>query len=134
MIIIADHGHRFPGNKEIKDKERFRIPMLWIGGVVAKRDTVIHTISNQTDIANTVLAQLEKPHKEFNFSKNILSNKPNSFAVYFYNDGYGFITKDQYIIYDNPGKQFLKSTNATQKDLDVSKAYQQVLFEDYNKK
>jgi phosphoglycerol transferase MdoB-like AlkP superfamily enzyme len=134
IIITADHGHRLPRNKEIKDKERFRIPMLWIGGAISKRDTVVHTISNQTDIANTLLAQLDKPHKEFNFSKNILSDKVNSFAVYFFNDGYGFIKPDQYIVYDNPGKQFLKSVNTNEKDLNVSKAYQQVLFEDYNKK
>jgi phosphoglycerol transferase MdoB-like AlkP superfamily enzyme len=134
VIITADHGHRLPRNKEIKDKERFRIPLLLIGGALNKRDTIIHTFSNQTDIANTLLAQLDIPHKEFNFSKNILSNKVNSFAVYFYNDGYGFIKPNQYIIYDNPGKQFLKSVNASEKDLGVSQAYQQVLFEDYNKK
>jgi phosphoglycerol transferase MdoB-like AlkP superfamily enzyme len=134
VIITADHGHRLPRNKEIKDKERFRIPMLWIGGAINKRDTVIHTIANQTDIANTLLAQLDTPHKEFNFSKNILSNNVNSFAVYFFNDGYGFVKPEQYIVYDNPGKQFLKSVNANKKDLNISKAYQQVLFEDYNKK
>jgi phosphoglycerol transferase MdoB-like AlkP superfamily enzyme len=134
VIIIADHGHRLPRNKEIIDKERFRIPMLWIGGAVTKRDTVIHTIANQTDIANTLLAQLDQPNEAFTFSKNILSNKVNSFTVYFFNDGYGFVTPDHYIVYDNPGKQFLKSVNSHEKDLDVSKAYQQILFEDYNKK
>jgi phosphoglycerol transferase MdoB-like AlkP superfamily enzyme len=134
VIIIADHGHRFPRNKEIIDKERFRIPMLWIGGAVSKRDTLIHTICNQTDIPNTLLAQLDQPHAEFNFSKNVMSNKVNSFAAYFFNDGYGFVTPGKYIVYDNTGKQFLKSVNTTEKDLDVSKAYQEVLYKDYNKK
>jgi phosphoglycerol transferase MdoB-like AlkP superfamily enzyme len=134
VIVIADHGHRFPGNKEIKDKERFRIPMLWLGGAVAKRDTVVHTFANQTDIANTLLAQLDKSHTDFRFSKNIFSSRVNSFATYFFNDGYGFVKPGEYIVYDNTGKQFLKSDNASEQDLDISKAYQETLFEDYNKR
>jgi len=134
VIFIADHGHRYPGNKKLESKERFQIPMLWIGGTLAKQDTTVNTYANQTDIANTLLAQLDKPSDEFLFSKNILDKAVQSFAVYFFNDGYGFVTPHQYIIYDNTGKQFLKSDSASQHDLDVSKAYQQVLYEDYNKR
>jgi phosphoglycerol transferase MdoB-like AlkP superfamily enzyme len=133
IIFVADHGHRYPRNKEIKDKERFRIPLLMIGGAV-KTDTVIHTYANQTDIANTLLGQLNKPSKEFKFSKNILAPDAKSFAAYFFNDGYGFVTPATYIIYDNPGKQFLRKDNATDKDLELSKAYQQILYSDYNKR
>lgn len=134
VIITADHGHRLPYNREIKDQERFRIPMIWLGGALSANDTVIHTFAGQTDIANTLLAQLDKPQGEFTFSKNVLSNEVSSFAVYFFNDGYGFIKPDAYLVYDNPGKQFLKSVNASEEDVATSKAYQEVLFEDYNKK
>ncbi len=34
VVITADHGHRHPRNKELKDKERFRIPLLLLGGAV----------------------------------------------------------------------------------------------------
>ena len=32
IVFVADHGHRFPGNKELKDKDRYRIPLLMVGG------------------------------------------------------------------------------------------------------
>jgi phosphoglycerol transferase MdoB-like AlkP superfamily enzyme len=133
IILVADHGHRQPGNKEAKDKERFKIPLLMIGGAV-KKDTVIHTFGGQTDIVNTLLGQLATPSDDFKFSKDMLNKDVKSFAAYFFNDGYGFLTPDSYIIYDNPGKQFLKSVGATHKEHELSKAYQQILYSDYNKR
>jgi phosphoglycerol transferase MdoB-like AlkP superfamily enzyme len=133
VMFVADHGHRLPGSKEAKDKNRFRVPLFMIGGAI-KKDTIIHTFSNQTDIANTLLAQLNEPVKAFKYSKNILSPEAKSFSVYFFSDGYGFVAPGKYIIYDNPGKQFLRTDGATDEDLDISKAYQQVLYSDYNSK
>lgn len=134
LIITADHGHRHPGDKKIETKERFHIPLLMLGGALNVADTVIHTIAGQTDIANTLLAQLDKPRPEFKFSKNILSPDVKDFAAWFYNDGYGFITDDAFIIFDNPGHQFIRTDGATEKDLQLSKAYQQVLYSDYNRR
>lgn len=131
VVITADHGHRHPRNKELKDKERFKIPLLLLGGAV-RRDTVIHTLAGQTDIANTILAQIDKSYPEFRFSKNIMGNHVVPFAAYFFNDGYGFLRPGQYIIHDNPGKQFLRSDGADGNGLDLSKAYQQTLFSDFN--
>jgi phosphoglycerol transferase MdoB-like AlkP superfamily enzyme len=131
VIITADHGHRLPGNKELNSKERFHIPLLMIGGVV-KNDTIIHTIGNQTDIPNTLLGQINKADTAFLFSRNLLTADAKSFAAYFYNDGYGFVKPQCYIVYDNPGKQFIKIEGARPSDLDESKAYQQKLFTNYN--
>jgi phosphoglycerol transferase MdoB-like AlkP superfamily enzyme len=133
IIFVADHGHRHPGNKELRDKKRFRIPLLMIGGAVRK-DTVVHTFASQTDIANTLLGQLDKPSNKFRFSKNILSRSAKSFAAYFFNDGYGFVAPEEYIVYDNPGKQFLRKDGASEGDLTASKAYEQILYLDYNAK
>ncbi len=133
VIFVADHGHRFPGNKQAKDKEKFRIPLIMIGGAV-KKDTVIHTFAGHTDIANTLLAQLGKPSDQFRFSKNILSPDVRSFAVYFFNDGYGYVDDADYLVYDNAGKQFMHKQVTSDSVTDLSKAYQQILFSDYNKK
>ena len=102
-----------------------------LGGAVTK-DTTIYTLGGQTDIANTLLAQIDKTHPEFIFSKNLLDVQAKPFAAYFFNDGYGFLLPDKYIVYDNPGKQFLIQQNADAEDLNLSKAYQQKLFLDYN--
>ena len=133
FIFVADHGHRQPGNKEAKDKERFRIPFLMIGGAI-KKDTIVHTYGSQTDIANTLLAQIDKKSTEFVYSKDLMNKDAKSFAAYFFNDGYGFVAPDKYIVHDNPGKQFLKHVGVSQKDIEVSKSYQQILYSDYNKK
>jgi len=133
FIFVADHGHRLPQKKEVKERERFRIPLLIAGGAVAN-DTVIHTFASQTDIANTLLGQLVKPSDEFKFSKNILSHNTASFAAYFFNDGYGFLTPQAYIIHDNTGGQFLRKDGASETEIETSKAYQQMLYSDYNSK
>lgn len=133
ILFVADHGHRHPGNKELKDKERFRIPLLMAGGAI-KKDSVIHTFASQTDIANTLLAQFGNTSPAFTFSKDILSPAAKSFAVYFFNDGYGFVAPGQYILYDNIGQQFLRKDGATPEDLRRTSAYEQILFTDYNGK
>ncbi len=133
VIFVADHGHRLPGNLQLSSKERFHIPLLLTGGVI-KKDSVVHTIASQTDIANTLLAQVGEPRAEFTFSKNIFSPSVRSFAAYYFNNGYGFVTPDTYLVYDNTGKLFTKTEGATEERKNISKAYQQTLYSDYNSK
>jgi phosphoglycerol transferase MdoB-like AlkP superfamily enzyme len=133
ILFVADHGSRHPNNKELKDKERYRIPLIMVGGAI-KKDTVIHTYANQTDLANTLLAQIDRPKKEFRFSKNILAADVASFAFYFFNDGYGYVAPGKYAVYDNAGKQFLNTEGCSEDDLNRTKAYQQMLYLDYNSK
>lgn len=133
VIFVADHGHRHPGNKELKDKERYKIPLLMTGGAIKKAAT-IEKFASQTDLANTLLGQLDKPSQAFTFSKDILAPSSQSFAMYFFNDGYGFVSPDRYIIYDNIGRQFLRHDGGTEEDLNRSRSYQQILFTDYNNK
>lgn len=133
VIFVADHGHPMPGNKQIKDKERYRIPLLMVGGAI-KKDTVIHKHASQTDLANTLLAQLAVPSPAFTFSKDVLSPSSPGFAMYFFNDGYGFVTPEQYIIFDNIGQQFLRNDGGAPEDLERTRSYEQVLFTDYNSK
>lgn len=134
VIITADHGHRHPGNLELKDRNRYHIPLLWVGGAV-RRDTVIHTIGGQTDIANTLLAQLDKPSGDFRFSKNLLGRHVPNFAVYIFNNGYGYLDTTRYTVYDNTGAMYLVRERADRDDdLFYGKAYIQTLYSDYNAK
>ncbi len=134
IIITADHGHRLPGIKRTEVREKFHIPMVWTGGAILK-DSVINKIGNQSDIANTLLNQIEKPSPDLIFSKDLFGNNTNDFAVYIFNDGYGYIDTDRYFIYDNPGKQYLRKDGVQQDDeLNFAKAYVQKLYSDYNSK
>jgi phosphoglycerol transferase MdoB-like AlkP superfamily enzyme len=134
MVITADHGHRLPHNINPRTKAKFKIPLLLIGGAV-KRDTVIHTLGGQTDIANTILGQIDKSYEEFTFSKNLLGNNVKEFAMYIFTDGYGYIEPDKYLIYDNQGKLYLKEEGTiSSEDKYFPKAYLQKLYSDYNLK
>jgi phosphoglycerol transferase MdoB-like AlkP superfamily enzyme len=131
VIITADHGHRFPNAQELQEKERFKIPMLWLGGALATKDSVIHTIGGQTDIVNTLLAQIDSTHPEFRFSKNILGKNVNPFAVYVFNKGFGYVDPEHEYIYDFDARQFNKIVG-NEDAISRSKAYMQALFNDYN--
>ena len=133
VLITGDHGHVHPRNKPLQTKERFHVPFLLLGGILLK-DSVIHTLGNQTDIANTLLAQLDKPDDAFGFSNDLFSPKYNQHAAFFFTDGFGFVLPDKFLVYDNIGKQFIKKENTTLHDEELSKAYQQKLYSDFNKR
>jgi phosphoglycerol transferase MdoB-like AlkP superfamily enzyme len=134
VVITADHGHRFPDLRELKDKSRFKIPMLWLGGVVTTPGVRINTFANQPDIAKTLLTQLQiQPQADFSFSKNILARNNNPFAVYVFNNGFGYVSTSYESIYDFDLKNYVsQSGNAS--ELTHGQVYMQALFNDYNQK
>jgi len=131
IIITADHGHRFPNPEELKEKERFKIPMLWLGGALSKRDTIINLFGGQTDISKTLLSQLKNNSSEFLFSKNLLSKNAKPFALYVFNNGFGYVSPGHEDIYDFDLQNYLKKEGG-EKELTFGKAYMQKLFQDYN--
>lgn len=134
IIITADHGHRLPDKLDSRIREKFHIPLLWLGGAI-KKDTVITRYGGHTDIANTLLAQLDKPSPDFRFSKDIFGTHTKDFAQYVFIDGYGYLDPEHYIVYDNPGKFYLHEAGVTkEEDTYYGRAYLQTLFLDYNSK
>ncbi len=132
VIITADHGHRFPDTEELREKSRFKIPMLWLGGALNTRDTVVHSFGNQTDIANTVLAQIDQPVADFAFSKDLLA-QPMPFAIYIFHNGYGYIDPDTEFIYDFDLGNYTQPVASQEKEM-LGRAYMQRLFKDYNRR
>lgn len=133
VVITADHGHAMFGNNGVANPDRFKIPMLWVGGALAAKDTTIATFVNQTDMANTLLGQMKVPDPAFKFSKNVLQESQRDFAVYIYNNGFGFIDKDHHVVYDNTGKKYMVEKGVRdERDLDLGKAYMQTLYNDFN--
>lgn len=134
IILTADHGHRLPDRLDSRIREKFHIPLLWLGGAI-KKDTIVTRYAGHTDIANTLLAQLDKPSDDFIFSKDIFGNHTKDFAQYVFIDGYGYLDPQHYIVYDNPGKIYLHKEGVTKEtDTYFGRAYLQTLFLDYNSK
>ncbi len=108
IILIADHGHRLPDNYPNHEPIRFGIPMIWLGGAVEKQPMLVQTTCSQTDLAATLLAQLNLSHQQFPLSKNILSQGVTPFAYFAFNEGFGFVTQTDTIVYDHVGKKYIK--------------------------
>lgn len=135
IIVTADHGHFMPDNDGIANPNRFKIPMLWLGGALAVQDTVVSTYGTHTDIANTIFGQLGFQDGDFMFSSNMLSKNFKPFSVFIYNNGVGYLSESVKVVYDNVGKQFvLKNGVDDAADENRGRAYLQMLYKDFNRR
>jgi phosphoglycerol transferase MdoB-like AlkP superfamily enzyme len=107
VIITADHGNHYPEAPMMTEEapEQYRIPMLWLGGALAVRDTVIHRIASQTDIVKTLLDQLGLSSSEYRWSKNFLTGAAPSSAYYAFKNGFGFVDPNGSYVFDNFSKR-----------------------------
>jgi phosphoglycerol transferase MdoB-like AlkP superfamily enzyme len=105
FIILGDHGTRI-GNVNEYDFKRFNIPMLWLGGALASRGVYIDSYGSQTDLANTLLSQLQIPVNRYEFSKNLLAPGSHSFAFYSYPNGFGMMSDSIHEVYHLPTDEF----------------------------
>jgi len=132
IVITADHGSRHPGNIAHYAPEKFKIPMLWLGGAVDKKDTVITTIAGQTDIPLTLMRQLGLENSYYRFSRDILGTPTIPFAYYVYNDGFGVVTDDSRIAFDNVSRRLIyQEGTRVEECTELGKAYLQVFSKDF---
>ena len=136
FVIVADHGHRLPKNKaEIYDPARFHIPLLFFGEVIKPeyRGKRIEKVGNQTDIASTLLTQLNINADRFKWSMDLLNPGTKEFSFYNWDNGFGFATPQQVISFDNIGKRIIYKQKAapTDNELRFGKAYMQEVYQEY---
>jgi phosphoglycerol transferase MdoB-like AlkP superfamily enzyme len=133
MIIIADHGHPLP--ERSRKADNFQIPMLWLGGALLKRDTVVNTLGSQIDLAATFSAQAGFTKNNFPFSKNILDSSVHQWGFFTFNDGFGFVQPGARLIFDNVGRRVSEQDGtAGPKETEAGKALMQWTFRDYDHK
>ena len=138
FVVIADHGHRIPGNLTEHDPERYRIPLLFFGEVIKPefKGTRINKIGNQTDLAATLLNQLKIDPKRFVWSKDLLNPGTPGFAFFNWDNGFGFANNEQIVSFDNIGKNIILRKNQSSANVDSilssnGKAYMQEVFRQY---
>lgn len=135
VVLIADHGVTGPEKLGYTDARRYRIPMLWTGGALAVRDTVINTYGSQADLASTLLAQLDIETNEFKFSKNILDRQISGFAFLQYPDGFGYVDRGQFQMFDKSNYTPLVLEGAkNQADSLKAKVFMQMVATDFNER
>ncbi len=106
VIMVADHGVNHHDIDQSKPLLKNHIPMLWVGGAV-REPRIIEHICNQTDLAATLLGQMQLSHDDFAFSRDITSSTYHyPTAVNNYNNAQLLIDSTGYILYDFDARQF----------------------------
>ena len=135
VVLISDHGYRYPSPMLDYEPRRFHIPMIWLGGAV-KEPAIIDIYANQTDLAATLLSQLNLPHDQFTFSRDILDAGYPKYSFYTFSNGFGFIDSTGVSVYDNESNRPLLEEPSTdsQTRLDKGKVLLQTLYDDLGKR
>lgn len=132
FVLLADHGHGGPENVNETDRRKFNIPLIITGGAVAPKDSLVTSYGSQTDLAATLLAQLGIGTDDFVFSKNLLDPSAEDFAFFDFSDGFGFVTPDNYEVYDNQMGRYIRIDDSSSKADTISgKAYLQKIAKDF---
>lgn len=131
VILVSDHGYRYPASLTDYEPRRFHIPMIWLGGAI-KEPAIIDTYANQTDLAATLLNQLNLPHDSFTFSRDILAPGYPEYAFYTFPNGFGFIDSTGISVYDNESNKPLIESPAENSNerLNKGKVLLQTLYDD----
>jgi phosphoglycerol transferase MdoB-like AlkP superfamily enzyme len=131
VVFVADHGHPLPGHDANDRPSKFHIPLIFSGGALKAKGRV-DNIGSQTDIATTILHQLDLSSDKFNWGKDLLDSSARQFAFYCFNNGFGFVTPKGSATMDNVSKQIIYiDKNFDSSDLKFGKAYMQFSFQDY---
>ena len=135
IILVADHGFRYPATIRDYAPERFHIPMLWLGGAL-KQPGIVSQYGNQTDLAATLLSALGLPHQEYTFSRNLLCPNYTEYAFYTYPNGFGFIDSTGVTVFDNEGLSPLieQPETGSETRIQKGKALLQTLYDDLGKR
>lgn len=131
VVIVADHGHPLPGNDPNDVPSKFHIPLVFTGGALLEKG-VIDTPGSQTDIATTLLNQLQIPSDDYEWGRDILSHDAHPFAFYNFNNGFGWITPNGFVTVDNvSGNVIHHSADYDSSWINYGKAYMQYSYQDY---
>ncbi|WP_266366014.1 LTA synthase family protein [Tellurirhabdus rosea] len=131
IVVVADHGHRLPVLSPDK-VANFHIPMLWLGGALKASSKVIGNTGSQTDLAATLLNQLRLDGSAFRFSRDLLAPCSRPFAYFAFNNGFGLVQPDRWLIFDNESRQVSSSRGkVTQEDVEVGEAYEAISYGEF---
>lgn len=134
VVLVPDHARRYPDDLSDFSVNRYKIPLIIIGGAV-KSAMQIKTYASQMDIAATLLNQVDLPHKEFSFSKNILNPASPHFAYFAFPNAFGMLTPENEVVFNcESGKAITDTGKTLGKNLIKGKAFLQKLYDDLSKR
>lgn len=133
IVFVPDHVGGYKENLNDHDRSRYQIPLILAGGAIS-RPMKVGIIGSQHDIAATLLGQLGVEHREFTFSKNMMSDATPKFAFFAVNDAFGVVSEENSLIYDNRAKRIVYDKGEKGFNLKRGQAYLQKLYDDLARK
>lgn len=133
IVFVPDHVGGYKENLNDHDRSRYQIPLILAGGAIS-RPMKVGIIGSQHDIAATLLGQLGVEHREFTFSKNMMSDATPKFAFFAVNDAFGIVSEENSLIYDNRAKRIVYDKGEKGFNLKRGQAYLQKLYDNLAKK
>lgn len=132
VVVVADHGFRYPDTIDHYGAARYHVPILMLGGAVLQPQRV-DKICSQIDLAPTLLAQLDLDNGGYRFGKNVMDSAyTQPFAFYSFVDGFGLVTAGDTVVYDAKADQILHQTIPDSANLTRAKAYMQSVYSAIN--
>lgn len=136
FIIVADHSHNSYRNWSFTTPAYHKIPLLFYGNVIKDefRGKKISRLSNQMDLAATLMKQLDLESDQFKWSRNLFNPYSPEFAYYSFEEGLGWVSDDGHFVYEARTDHYSENTVPDEKKETVrkdGKSFLQVLFEEY---
>ena len=135
VIIVPDHGVLSDPKYSLSSYDVVHIPLVFTGGAVSGSRN-ISTLMNQSDIAATLLGQLGIEHRDFIFSRDVMSSTykvpsaiHTSKVEMTFHDSLGYTTLD--LVSDKP---VFNSGKNPERRIMRGKAVLQTLYEDTAKR
>ena len=134
VVLLPDHGYRY---KDIDETTRIynHIPMIWVGGAV-DGPRRISRICNQSDLAATLLGQMQVDHGAFTFSRDVVSRDyQRAVAWHTYNNGVSLFDSTGFMVYDLDVDQMIVHEGHHAEDqLRLARALLQLTSHDFKEK
>jgi phosphoglycerol transferase MdoB-like AlkP superfamily enzyme len=137
FVFVSDHSHNSPRNWAFNQPEYRRIPMLLFGEAIRPeyRGMKYDSIASQTDLASTLLHQLNLDASGFRYSKNLFNPHSPNHAWYAFDEGFGIVKPEGRTTWSvlDQRTEFEKFNNPADKKrvVEEGQAFLQVLMEEY---
>lgn len=138
LIISGDHGRDVGIDYgQFFAKQKFQIPAIILGAALNPfyKGKKMDNLTSQTSLIPFILQNLHYPVNTFPFYHNPVSEHP--FAIYFFDNGFGLITPDEFVAWNNPTQELTSYEPKTQaleefeKEANFGRTYQQILMKKF---
>lgn len=134
VVMLPDHGVNYPEGISDADERRSHIPIIMAGGAL-KGPRVVTQICNQTDLAATLLGQLQLPHKQFGMSRDVLSRTyTHPSAVHTWQEGTYYMDNSGISVVNlltQPASVMREAPHASQQRVNAAKALLQTAYDHF---